>query len=282
MSKRSTNALHARQTVQIMEQGFYIHAATGKQVDIQKSLQQAVQQSVHYTPEKLAEVVQKVQNHTQAVAATTFEVTNETTLHAAKRLLDKGFDKVLALNFASAKNPGGGFLNGAQAQEESLARASGLYATLLHNWDYYETHRGFDSCLYTDHMIYSPHVPVLRDDWDALLETPHLVSFITSPAVNAGVVMQRNNLADQEAIPQVMRDRTEKVLAIAKLHGYKALVLGAWGCGVFRNKPVDVAGYFYEHLVKNPVFNQAFETVIFAVYHSDEAMRTPFVERFLP
>jgi hypothetical protein len=59
---------------------------------------------------------------------THIEVTGESTLAAAARLAKTG--PVLALNFASAKNPGGGFLSGAQAQEESLARASTLYASL--------------------------------------------------------------------------------------------------------------------------------------------------------
>jgi len=68
------------------------------------------------------------------------------------------------LNFASAKNPGGGFLGGGSAQEESLARSSGLFPCINQMQQMYETNRAYRSCLYTDHMIYSPRVPVFRDD----------------------------------------------------------------------------------------------------------------------
>ena len=54
---------------------------------------------------------------------------------------------VVCLNFASTKNPGGGFLRGSQAQEESLARASGLYACISPMTGYYDTTRNQPSCL---------------------------------------------------------------------------------------------------------------------------------------
>ena len=60
---------------------------------------------------------------------TRVQVTNETTLGAARRLVDWGLRPV-ALNFANGICPGGGFLGGARAQEEVLCRSSGLHATL--------------------------------------------------------------------------------------------------------------------------------------------------------
>src|SRR4051794_4810089 len=53
-------------------------------------------------------------------AETLIEVTGESSLEAARRLAAA---PVAVLNFASARNPGGGYLNGAQAQEEALCRA---------------------------------------------------------------------------------------------------------------------------------------------------------------
>src|SRR5262249_17412335 len=107
---------------------------------------------------------------------TEFRVVNCTTLAAARQLVrEEGAADVLCLNFASGKNPGGGFLNGSQAQEESLARATGLYPCLTPMRAMYDANRQFDSCLYTDHMIYSPRVPVFRDDDDALLSEPYAV-----------------------------------------------------------------------------------------------------------
>jgi len=282
MSKRSKNATIAKETLTILEQGFYINRKNQK-VQLARMQHQAVAGSIHYRSKMFADVFDQrnsilAESETPAV----IEVINETTLHAAKRLKDSGFDKVLALNFASAKNPGGGFQNGAQAQEESLARASGLYPCLSANWEMYEINRGLESCLYTDHMIYSPQVPVFRDDNDELLDEPYTVSFITAPAVNAGVVTQRNNTEDQAAIASTMLARTEKVLSLAMIHGYKALVLGAWGCGVFRNNPVDVAEYFRYHLLENPVFGHVFEKVIFAVWDKSEHKSTiaPFRKAF--
>ena len=144
-----------------------------------------------------------------------------------------GETRVLALNFASAKNPGGGFLKGSQAQEESLARASGLYACINPIQTGYEANRRNASCLYTDHMIYSPDVPVFRDDDDLLLDHPYLVSFLTAPAVNAGEVRLKE---PGNVVPDRGGDavgRMEKVLSLAVVHGHEVLVLGAWGCGVF-------------------------------------------------
>jgi uncharacterized protein (TIGR02452 family) len=87
---------------------------------------------------------------------------NGTSLASARTIAARGTTP-LVLNFASAKNPGGGFLNGARAQEESLARSSALYPCLRKS-GMYDHHRASGDCLYTDWMIVSPEVPVYRDD----------------------------------------------------------------------------------------------------------------------
>jgi uncharacterized protein (TIGR02452 family) len=192
-------------------------------------------------------------------------------------------ERVVALNFASAKNPGGGFLTGSQAQEESLARCSSLFRCIEPMREMYETNRR-SSCLYTDHMIYSPDVPVFRRDVDdTLLEEPYVVSIITAPAVNAGAVL-RNERVRVPQIEPVMRARSAKVLAIAARHGHRRLILGAWGCGVFQNSPDDVARWFAEHLRGDGAFASAFDRVVFAILDTTPDRRTigSFEREFSP
>ena len=181
-------------------------------------------------------------------APTTFSVTPETSLQGAARLTaSKTYQRIAVLNFASARKPGGGFLGGAQAQEESLARSSGLYLSLLRCPEFYDFHRSLDTCLYSDRMIYSPRCPVVRDDAGLWLPTPYLVDFITSAAPNAGAIM-RNEPHNRARIGPTLRERVGKVLALAAHYQVDALVLGAWGCGVFQNDPQLVAAAFYEWL----------------------------------
>ena len=70
---------------------------------------------------------------------TAVQVTNETTLGASLRLVERGL-RPLALNFANGVHPGGGFLDGARAQEEVLCRSSALWQTLIGD-PMYDDHR---------------------------------------------------------------------------------------------------------------------------------------------
>src|SRR5262245_29272138 len=169
---------------------------------------------------------------------TRYEVNNESTLAAARRLAGEGL-RVVALNFASARHPGGGFLNGARAQEESLCRSSGLYACIVGN-PMYAFHAPTPGGFYSNYAIYSPAVPVFRTDDGDWLDEPSLCGFITAPAVNAGAIRD----AERHRVRGEMAARVEKVLAVTAGHGHDAVVLGAWGCGVFRNDPDLIAGLF--------------------------------------
>jgi uncharacterized protein (TIGR02452 family) len=186
--------------------------------------------------------------------------------------LHTSYPHLACLNFASAKNPGGGFLSGSQAQEESLARASGLFATLQTQPEFYTYHRRHSSSMYSDHVIFSPAVPVFRDDHGRVLESPWLTSFITAAAVNAGAVRQNEPTQVSYIVPTMER-RTRMVLGIAALHRCEALVLGAWGCGVFQNDPATIATIFAKVLAE-PLFTRRFRHVEFAVYDSSPAQTT--------
>ena len=194
------------------------------------------------------------------------EVTDDTSLAAARRLVGEAPDPVLCLNFASATHPGGGFSTGALGQEESLARASGLMACLRAVPRYYEIHHAERDPLYTHHVVYSPAVPVFRDDGGALLPAPYPVTILTAAAPNATELRQAPDRLAR--IPRLVAERIARVLAVAAAFGHGRLVLGAWGCGAFGNDPNMVADAFAAQLHPRGAFPNAFTRVVFAILPS--------------
>lgn len=247
----------ARDTVAIAEHGIY-RTADGE-VAIGSQIARAVAGTRLYLPEHAVAVPTPVD------AAPTIEVTNESTLAATRRL----GGNPACLVFASARNPGGGFLNGAQAQEESLARSSALYPCLRAADDFYTHHRTHPELIYSDRVIYSPAVPVFRDDKGALLPAPYPVSFLTTAAPNRSAIVrgQPQYLPD---LPAVLARRATRILQVAAANGHRRLVLGAWGCGVFGNEPITVAAAFTAALRRSPWFEQ----VVFAVLDRQTAAPT--------
>lgn len=259
---REQRAALGRETLEILKKGHYV-APSGRRVEIGLDQSRAVGNSCLFRPADFPPLVSGY--GLRAPAALKIELTPETTLDAAYRLVSSGEGEPCCLNFASAKNPGGGFLSGSQAQEEALARSTGLHACLLTHKEMYEYNRKLGTSMYSDHMIYSPGVPTFRADNGQLLEQPYKLSFITAPAVNAGAV-ERN---EPEKIPMIgptMEARLEKVLWVAARHGHRTLILGAWGCGVFGNDPAVVGEMFSRVLGAGGKFHGCFERVVYAVH----------------
>lgn len=176
----------------------------------------------------------------------------------------------LVMNFANSVTPGGGFLYGARAQEESLCRASTLYASIRSEpaMEMYRYNRRNPSPVDSDYMLLSPNVCVFRSADGELLDEPYSVSVFTIPAPNKRGLAR---LAPQEELNRVMTDRLRKFLLAAARYGYRNLVLGAWGCGAFGHDAAAVAGYFY-HLFFEENLTEYFGTVVFAILRNQDKL----------
>lgn len=243
----------ARDTLRILEEGYYNYE--GGQVEIAQAHRAALERSVLIRPD-------------DSLTCSGFgpgkpEITVEgsSTVDALLMLRTQGVYSPGVLNFASAKHPGGGFLNGAMAQEESLAASSGLYPIQCAHPEYYEANRACGSMVYTDYAIYAPEVVFFRDGGFRLISEPVKASVLTLPAVNFGQVLQKGE--DPERARAVMKARMRRALEIFAHRGDKTLVLGAYGCGVFRNDPADVARWWQELLAEG--YGGCFRRIVYAV-----------------
>ena len=167
----------AKEVLNLIKRGN--HVADDQTVIIRDEIRAAIEGSRIYTPDQLAEL----RDVRPTGSAASIEVVNGTSQQVGHSMAkSKG---LVLLNFASARNPGGGFLNGAKAQEEDLCRCSALYPALSQQREYYEANRNQSSLLYTDYAIFSPNVPFFRTHGTGdLLTKPFLSSVITAPAPN--------------------------------------------------------------------------------------------------
>ena len=181
---------------------------------------------------------------------------------------------VAVLNFASATTPGGGVEKGASAQEEALCRVSTLYPCLKDHkmWKcFYALHRSSCDALHNDDVIYTPKVLVLKDDDFNILNNPFFVDVITCAAPNLREKPSNSYNQDDgcraiisdEDLLALHEQRAKKILAAAVNNEADVLVLGAFGCGAFRNNPYVVAQAYRNIL---PLFRNYFKVIEFAVY----------------
>jgi len=253
----------AKETLEIMHKGFFEYK--GKRIDLKEEMEQSIQKSDLITPKQGEQLLEDYKGNTlteeKQLSREYFRVEMISTVDAIWELTKEGQKEIGVLNFASAKHPGGGFLNGAMAQEESLAASSTLYKTLTAHEEYYSKNRSYPSMTYTDYGIYSPDVLFFRDGNFQLTDGFTKASVLTLPAVNMRQILQKGE--DIENAKRVMKRRMHLSLAIFAKQKAKHLILGAYGCGVFGNDPKEVANWWKNLLEEGMA--QYFDSIFFAV-----------------
>lgn len=162
-------------------------------------------------------------------------------------------DGCTVLNFASYKNPGGGFIRGAMAQEEALCHESYLYNVLSEQKDFYEWNRHhINNSLYEDRIIWTPDVVFERDKIVRC-------NIITCAAPNYSAA-SGNGISKNTAL-MVMKKRIRKILDVTQMYHTDIFIAGAFGCGVFGNDAADVAKIFKDEILRGT----SIKRIIFAV-----------------
>lgn len=220
----------ARQTLQILHDGKY--SVGQKSISIASKHRWSVENSI-----MIPEGVRLCTPSDVPVFPFDVQIFHGTSMDALLSLHRDNLTNLGVLSFASAKNPCGGFLKGSMAQEESLAYSSGLYDTLIAHKEYYDLNRSSHSPFYTGNAIFSPSVVFFRDSKLQLLPEPFTASVVSLPAVNLGAM---RSLQDVDRAGDIMRMRMQRILDIFISQGVKNIVLGDYGCGIFKNNPQSV------------------------------------------
>ena len=208
-------------------------------------------------------------------------VSGKRSLEAAEVYARQG-KKVCVLNFASATNPGGGVVNGSSAQEECICRCTTLYPCLNTDamWNaFYKPHRKAANPLYNNDCIYTPDVCVFKSDtnfpeilpkdewWNVNILTCAAPNLRERPsnAMNPHAGDKATKITPTE-LEKLLTKRIRRIFEIAVANGNEVLILGAFGCGAFRNPPEIVAKVF-DTVMQNYI--TYFDTIEYAVYHTE-------------
>lgn len=163
--------------------------------------------------------------------------------------------KIAVLNFASYKNPGGMFLQGSSAQEESICHASILFPVLSQlELDYYQYNRKhLNRALYTNRAIYTPDIIFMHEGNVTSVD----VLTCAAPNYTAARKYQQITLEQNSA---ALYSRINFVFDILEENNVDIFLSGAYGCGVFGQNPVEVATF-----MKNRANRSYIPNVVYAI-----------------
>ena len=270
-------------TIQIVKNGVYI-AENGSQISLQDPVAMMTNSKMYQSVEKA--------NLPELPQPTIIEVLDSDSLLAGKKLIDDGYHPAV-LNFANRQTAGGGVLYGAGAQEENMFRRSNLAFSLYQfhpdgidfNIPQREERYPMDR---TTGGAYSPDVTVFRGteiEGYPLLQTPYQLGIVTVAAMNRPELKNPYQIADYLVEP--IKEKIRTIFRIALHHGHDAIVLGAWGCGAFKNPPQHIAKLFHQVMDEEEFCNR-FKKIVFAIIdrknidfrHSKVGNFLPFLEEF--
>lgn len=207
---------------------------------------------------------------------TRYIVSGKRSFEAAKDYKGK---KVAVLNYANNVAIGGAPYS-AGAQEESLCRCSTLLPCLqamkepFYIKHHKQAHNGEMNFMGNDDLIYTPDVLVFKSDLRTVPVYPQMLSRDEWYKVNvitcaAPVLARVATLPDNYEM--AIRSRIKKILDVAAKEGNEVIILGAWGCGAFKN-PVEIVAKVMVELVKN----YHFEIVEFALATRNDVRTSAF------
>jgi len=199
------------------------------------------------------------------------DIIDSTTENAILQVYKKTNESPCVLNFASFTRPGGGFIKGSIAQEESLCHVSNLYNVLLAFKDEYDKNynrESFKSGTYNNWALYSDSV------YFEINNQQMTANVITCAAPNYKKFIE-NGGTNLKGYDEVLYSRIKYILDIAKENDQKILILGAFGCGVFGNNPTTVATHF-----KSLLRYYNFDKVIFAIPNNQDGNYNEFKRIF--
>lgn len=209
-----------------------------------EQISQSIENTKCYTSAKLKSVSVK-----EGSVSLSVKLVDMSTIYCVLRHTDTR-NRTAVLNFASYKNPGGGFLAGAFAQEEALCHESTLFPVLKYFDDsfYAYNRKHTKDGLYESRLLYSPGIIIDRDGY-ALTKK---VDVITCAAANFDTY-RKTGKNTYEINREVMANRVKDVFRVAVLNNIDTLILGAWGCGVFGQDPYLISEMMLDAQEQYPI-----------------------------
>lgn len=185
----------------------------------------------------------------------------------AKKYVGQG--KIGVLNFANPHNPGGGVVNGAMAQEECLCRSSNLYPCLLVPEainEYYNYNKKITNNFFSDRVVYTDNVTVFKTDDTVPVLMPKSEWFNVSVFTCAAPYLSEGTNVDSVVLKNIFIKRIRNIFEVALDNHIQILILGAFGCGAFKNPPEIVASAFND-VIKElyPVLQHNMKNIVFAI-----------------